>query len=86
MATTAPKPPEDPKPAGSAATPEKSLGGPEDLILLDSDDRPVEALTREDAGLEDKQKPPFRLSHPKTQKLYEQAGTDDQGRTTYRPS
>lgn len=89
MATTPTPKPSDPTQDTAQAAPapaEKPIGGPDDLILLDADDKPAEALTREDAGLEEKQKPPFRVQHPKTQQLYERKGTDDQGRATYRPS
>src|SRR5262245_43644734 len=72
------------------ATTEKTdkLGGAEDLILLDGDDKPVEALSRDilDAATKAAKATPFRITHPKTGKTYERAGSDEDGRPTYRPS
>jgi hypothetical protein len=63
----------------SEKEPEKEkVGGPDDLIIVDDQGNPVEAVeTEEDVA-------PFRLTHKNV--VYERVGEDEDGRATYRKS
>jgi hypothetical protein len=65
---------------GEEKVAEKKIGGEHDLIILDDQGQAAEAVERKNKG----DVAPFRLEHEGA--VYERAGTDADGRPTYRKS